>query len=148
MSDYGRKIVIDLAFEDTLGEVSRAIREEGLHTLARIDVREHFHSDLAHELRQYMLVQAWYPQAAIETVQRDLDAAAFLPATFAVYELADGETAVLATEPFGQVASDSGWRQDVSPLAALADRESTRVARVLARLERNVAARRAAVDAA
>src|SRR5574342_1276655 len=42
MNDYGRRIVIDMDFEAAVGAVSRAIREEGLQTLARIDVRDHF----------------------------------------------------------------------------------------------------------
>jgi hypothetical protein len=46
MNAYGQYVVIDSGFETVLGDVSRAIREEGLQTIARIDVRDHFWRDL------------------------------------------------------------------------------------------------------
>ena len=36
-----------------------------------------------------------------------------LAATIAVYELADGETAVVAAEPFGPLLMDGAWRAAV-----------------------------------
>jgi hypothetical protein len=59
-----------------------------------------------------------------------------LPATIAVYELADGETAVVAAEPFAPMLEDRGWRESAPALAALADEESQALARALERLER------------
>jgi uncharacterized protein (DUF302 family) len=135
MSDYDRRIVIDLGFETVVGEVSRAIREEGLQTIARIDVRDHFWRDLGHDFRQYFLIQAWSPELALEALQHDLDVGTIVPATFAMYELADGQTAVVAREPFSPLTADPEWRRAAPELAAIAHREAERVARVLARLQ-------------
>lgn len=147
MNDYGRRIVVDLGFEAALGEASRAIREEGLQIIARIDVRNQFWRDVGHDFRQYFLLEAWSPELALEAFRRNLDVGIVLPTTFAIYELADGKAAVVAKEPFSPFADDSQWRRDDPTLAALADRESERVARTLERL-RQASSRRGAVSPA
>jgi uncharacterized protein (DUF302 family) len=116
-NEAGRCIVVDMDFETAIAEVSRAIRDEGLQTLARIDVRDEFWRDLRKDFRRYYLIEAMAPELAFETLRSDLDAGVVLPMPFAVYELADGETAVIAKEP-------------ATP------RERDRVVNVFARLER------------
>lgn len=46
MNDYGRRIVIDRGFEAAVDDVSRPVREEGMQTIARIDVRDAFWHDV------------------------------------------------------------------------------------------------------
>ncbi len=133
--DYGRRIVIDVAFEAALGRVNFALREEGLCALARVDVRDHFMREQRHLFRQYEIIEAWSPDLAVETLGQHLDAGVALPTRFVVYELPDGETAVLASEPLAPMAAHPQWRLDFPALAALADREAERVARVLARVQ-------------
>ncbi len=133
--DYGRRVVVDLCFELALGAVSHAIREEGLHALARIDVRDHFMRQERHLFRQYEIVEAWSPDLAIAALTHSLDAGLVLPTRFVLYELADGETAVLASEPLAPLAAHADWRAAFPDLAVLADRESNRVARVLDRVQ-------------
>jgi hypothetical protein len=58
-----------------------------------------------------------------------------LTATVAIYELADGETAIVAAEPFAPVLADPAWRMAAPELARVADRESEQVARALMRLQ-------------
>ena len=48
--------------------------------------------------------------------------------------LADGETVVVATAPIALLADEGAWREHVPALAAVADRERERIARVLDRL--------------
>jgi len=135
--DYGRRIVVDLGFESTLGQVNLALREEGLCALARIDVRDHLMREQRHMFRQYEIIEAWSPDLAVETLGSHLDAGIVLPTRFALYELADGETAVLASEPMAPMAAHPQWRADFPALAAAADREAERVARVLARVQQH-----------
>jgi uncharacterized protein (DUF302 family) len=94
MVDDGRRVVIDLPFEAAVGATTAAIHREGWTILARVDVREQFKTELQHGFRQYELLEAWHPETAFEEIRRDLDAGARAPMRFAVYELADGETAV------------------------------------------------------
>lgn len=135
MTDYGRRIVVDLDFETTLGETARALRDEGLRAIARIDIRDHFRRDLARDFRQYYVIDAWSPELAIAALAHDLDAGAVLPTRVAIYELADGETAVVASEPLPPIMSDAEWQRHSPELAMLAREESRRIARVLERLQ-------------
>ena len=135
MNEYGRRIVIASGFEAVVGEVSRALREEGLQTIARIDVRDHFWRDPGHDFRRYFLIEAWSPALALEALQHDLDAGTVFPTTFAIYELADSRTVVVVRQPFSPLIADREWRQQAPAVAAVADRETERVARVLARLQ-------------
>ena len=98
MLDDGRRVVIDLPFEETVAETTRALEAEGLVVIGRLDVRNHFEIELLHEFRRYLLIEAWAPATAFDVLRRDLDAGASLPTRLAIYELADGETAVTVDE--------------------------------------------------
>jgi uncharacterized protein (DUF302 family) len=135
MSDYGRRIVVDLEFESAVAETSRLIREEGLKIIARIDVRDHFRRDLSHDFRRYLLIEAWSSKLAVDALRHNLEVGPVLPITVAIYELADGETAVVAKEPLAPYASNAAWRRDFPELAAMADEEAERTARVFAALK-------------
>jgi uncharacterized protein (DUF302 family) len=136
MTDYGRRIVIDSGFEAAVDEVSRAVRNEGMQTIARIDVRGSFWRDLARDFRRYVLIEAWSPDLAFDAVRNDLDVGTIFPATFAIYELADGETAIMAKEPLAPMAVQPDWRGHSTPdLIRIADRQTECVARVLERLQ-------------
>jgi uncharacterized protein (DUF302 family) len=132
--DYGRRIVVDLGFEAALGVVCRSIREEGLRVVARVDVRDHFWRDLGHDFRRYFLLDVWSPELAFEAIRHTLDVGGAFCTTFVVYELADGETAVVVTEHLSRLAADPDWRRRAPDLASIADRERERVSRVVARL--------------
>jgi uncharacterized protein (DUF302 family) len=134
MSDYGRRIVVDLEFETAVSDTSRLIRQEGLKIIARIDVRDHFWRDRSHDFRRYLLIDAWSSTLAVEALRHNLDVGPILPITFAIYELADGESVVVAKEPLVPYASNAAWRRDFPELAAMADEEAERVARVFAGL--------------
>jgi hypothetical protein len=58
-----------------------------------------------------------------------------LVTTIAVFELADGETALVVAEPFGGLGSNASWREANPALAALADRTCDRLARALSAME-------------
>jgi uncharacterized protein (DUF302 family) len=140
--------VVDLEFEAAVGEASHALREEGMHTIARIDVRDHFWRDIGHDFRHYLLLEAWSADLALEALRQDLDVGGALPTTFAIYELADGKAAVVASSPLLRRAADPEWRRDAPALAAIADREAGRVDRVLGRIEQRSGRRTPASPAA
>jgi uncharacterized protein (DUF302 family) len=148
MDDYGRQIVVDLPFEEAVGVFKRAVREQGLDVIARVDVRDRFRRELAHDFRRYFLFEVWSPELALEALRQDLDAGTILPTTIVMYELADGETAISAREPLLPMAAHAGWRQHAPALAAIADHEAERVARVFATLTRGAGVREATAPAA
>ena len=134
MSDYGRRIVVDARFELVVNTLNIAMRAEGMQPLAQIDVRDHFAREQSHDFRRYVLVQAWSPELAIEALRNNLDAGTMLAAVFAIYELGDGETVVVANPPLAAFADDYEWRRLFPALASLADRETQRLARVIDRI--------------
>ncbi len=151
--EVGRRVVVNVNFETALGALSRALREEGFSTLARIDVRDHFMRDQRHLFRLYEIIDAWSPEVAVQTLSRHLDVGVVLPARFAIYALSDDETAVLANDALSSMAANDAWRADFPDLAAAADVEADRLSRVLANVQRRcqrapVAARRDAKELA
>lgn len=140
MTDYGRRLIIDADFDRTLIETMRAVQLEGLDIITRFDVREHLKRHAHHECRRYVLLQVASPDLMLRALQTDIESGPFLPMTLGVYELADGETAVEATEPFPPVINDMAWRLASPALAALADKESAMLAKALGRLQHVLAA--------
>lgn len=115
MEDYGRRVVVDRPFDRAVVDVVQALQ---------------------HDFRRYVLLQAATPRVTLEALQDDLAVGAILPITVAVYELADGETAVVVSEPFAAVISEPGWRETAPHLARLADQESAQLARAVDRFQR------------
>ena len=147
MDDYGRRLVVDLSFDRALVETVQALHDEGLDVVGRFDVRDYVLHRLHHDFRRYVLLQALPSRLMLEALRQDLDVGTILPATVAIYELADGETAVVASEPFAPVLSDYAWRQAVPEMAAVGDQESQQVARALRRLQ-HLAPRQESVESA
>jgi uncharacterized protein (DUF302 family) len=131
MTEYRRRIVLDADFDVAVEAIVRGLEEEGLQVLAQVDARERMKA-AGSDLRRYVLVEAWSPDLVFEAFKRDLDVGPTLPAAIAVYELADGESMVVATEPLLSVVED--WQAQDTPLVTLAAQQTERVARALDRL--------------
>jgi len=136
MSDYGRRLVINLSFDRAIEETIHALRDEGFDMASRIDVRDYCKIVLDHDCRRYVILGALPARITVRALLEDLDVGTILPATVALYELADGETAIVVAMPFAAVLEDQAWRQSAPRLAALADEESEALARALDRLQR------------
>ena len=135
MQDYGRRVVVDLPFDRAVHETVDALQAEGLDVTARVDVSDYAQSRLHHDLRRYVLLQALPARLMMTALQLDLDAGPMLTATVAIYELADGETAIVAAEPFAPLVADPAWQLAAPALAHVADEEGEQVARALMRLQ-------------
>ncbi len=136
MDDYGRRVVVDWPFDRAVSEVERVLGAEGVRIVSRVDIGE-LAPAAHHEFRRYALLYACSPPFIVEALRRDLAFGTVAAATVAVYELADGETAVIAGEPCAAVIEEPEWRAANPELAALADDELARVARAVESLERD-----------
>lgn len=136
MRDYGRRLVIDSTFDRAVDQTIEALQREGLHIIGCVDLQDYARRKLRHDLRQYVLLQALPARLTIDALQHDLDAGTILPVTIAIYELADGETAVIAGEPFAPLLADRAWQASAPDLATIAERASRQLARALTRLQR------------
>ena len=141
MSDYGRRIVVNLDFETAVGETNRLLRQEGLKIIARVDVRDHFWGDGSHDLGRYLLIDAWSSALAADALQHNLDVGPILPITFAIYELPDGESVVVAKEPLAPYASNAEWRRDFRRARGDGRRGSRACSARVCRTERTLASR-------
>jgi uncharacterized protein (DUF302 family) len=136
MDDYGRRIILDIPFDLAVAETSQVLREEGLDIVARVDVRDYLLRTLHHECRRYVLLEALAPDLTLDALQHDPGVGPLLPVAVGVYELADGETAVVASAPLAPVLWDFGWRAATPALATIGDRASEQLAQALDRLQR------------
>jgi uncharacterized protein (DUF302 family) len=136
MQPYSRHIVIDADFDRVVVDMLKALRDEGLEIVARLDVREHFEKLLGRDFRRHLVFEVWSPDLALNAIRQDLEAGASIMTRFVVYELADGETVVATTEGLSPLIADQAYRARHPGLAVLADRERERAASVLARLDR------------
>lgn len=136
MRDYGRRLVIDSTFDRAVDLTIEALQREGLHIIGCVDLQDYARRTLRHDLRRYVLLQVLPTRLTIDALQHDLDAGTILPVAVAIYELADGETAVFAGEPFAPLLADRAWQASAPDLAIIAERESKQLARALTRLQR------------
>lgn len=107
MDDYGRRVVLDVPFQLAVAETSQLLREEGLDIVARFDVREYLVRTLHHDCRKYVLLEALAPELTLEALQHDPGIGPILPVTVGIFELADGETAVVASPPSRTLLPDT-----------------------------------------
>jgi len=135
MEDYGRRIILDVPFDQALARTSVALHHEGFDVVAIVDVRDYLAQNAHHECRRYLLLEALLPQVTLDALQHDSGIGPTLPTTIAIYELPDGETAVAASPALAPVAFDFGWRAGRPAIAAIADRAAERLARTFARLQ-------------
>jgi uncharacterized protein (DUF302 family) len=135
MDDYGRRIILDVPFEQAVTHTSHALHAEGFDVVGAVDVRHYLVQNAHHECRRYLLLEALLPQVTLDALQHDSGIGPMLPTTIAIYELPDGETAVTASPALAPVAFDFGWRAGRPAIAAIADRAAERLARTFARLQ-------------
>ena len=118
MEDYGRRIILDIPFEQAVTQTSHALHAEGFDVVATVDVRHYLARSAHHDCRRYLLLEALLPQVTLDALQHDSGLGPMLPTTIAIYELADGETAVAASPALAPVAFDLGWRAGRPAIAA------------------------------
>jgi uncharacterized protein (DUF302 family) len=125
--DYGRRIVLDTSFEGGVVATTDALLLAGFQIAARVDVREELRRTLHHDCRRYTLLVVYAPETMLKVLLLDLAAGPALPVTVAVYELVDGEVAVVIPSPFEALSNDLNWRKAQPALAQCADDEAVRL---------------------
>lgn len=126
--EYGRRVVVDAPFEETVERVRAAFAEEGFGVLTEIDVQATLKAKLDRDLERYLILGACNPALASRALDADRTIGLLLPCNVVVREEGD-RTVVDALDPLmmaeltglpevQQVADEAGDRIDRA-LAAL-----------------------------
>jgi uncharacterized protein (DUF302 family) len=136
MNAYGRRVTVNMPFDVANDELLNALQDRGVARLGHTDVDDFLTRTVHHDFRRYAWFEVAIPDVVLDALRDDLCVGAVLPTTIALFEVADGQTVVVVSEPFAALGSDAGWRREHPRLAALADRTCDRLGRVLMDLER------------
>jgi uncharacterized protein (DUF302 family) len=136
MNDTSRCIVLDAPFEASVNATLDAVRAEGFDVASTLDMRQYLARNVHHDCRRYLLLNLLLPQVTLEALQFDPELGPVLLTTIVIYELPDGEAALVARPSLAPVLTDAGERAASHVLADLADRAAERLARALDRLRK------------
>ncbi len=96
--DFTRRIELDIGYEEAIGRVTAALKEQGFGVLTEIDVRQTLKDKLDVDVDAQIILGACNPQLAHRALQIDPRIAALLPCNVVV-RTDNGRTVVEALDP-------------------------------------------------
>jgi len=96
--DFTRRIELDTTYDDTIGRVTDALKDQGFGVLTEIDVRQTLKDKLDVDIEPQVILGACNPQLAHRALEIDPRVAALLPCNVVVRTEA-GRTVVEALDP-------------------------------------------------
>ncbi len=122
---------LPLAFNDAVGRVKEALKQEGFGILTEIDLRAAFHEKLGREFRPYAILGACNPPLANQAVSADPAVGLLLPCNVTVESVGEQRTMVRLTNPEALLATAVGTSPALAGVARDASERMTRVASTL-----------------
>ena len=122
---------LPLAFNDAVGRVKDALKQEGFGILTEIDLRAAFHEKLGREFRPYAILGACNPPLAFSAVSADPAVGLLLPCNVTVESVGEQRTIVRLTNPEALLATVVGTSPALAGVARDASERMTRVASTL-----------------
>ena len=95
---YGLTRQLSVSYEEAVGRVKEALKEEGFGVLTEIDVKDTIRQKLGKEFRKYDIIGACNPPLAHRALEAELQVGLLLPCNVVVYEDGDSTT-VAAFDP-------------------------------------------------
>ena len=99
VKNYAFSTVLDTSYDDAVGKVTDALKEEGFGVLTEIDVKGTLKEKLNKEFRKYVILGACIPSYAHRSLEVDLDAGLLLPCNVIVYETDNHKAYIAAINP-------------------------------------------------
>lgn len=103
LSSYGITTTIALPYEEAVGKVKEALKEEGFGVLSEIDVKATLKQKLGIDTEKYVILGACNPPLAHRALGADPFVGLLLPCNVIVFEK-DGKSVVSAIDPIAMMA--------------------------------------------
>lgn len=130
----GFDVELPLAFNDAMGRVKDALKQEGFGILTEIDLQAAFREKLGREFRPYVILGACNPPLAFSAVSADPSVGLLLPCNVTVESVGAQRTTVRLTNPEALLASTALVRStELAIVARDAHERMVRVRDVLTR---------------
>ena len=113
--DYGMTVTLDLAYEQAVPAVKRALQEQGFGVLTEIDARATMKEKLGADMEPYLILGACNPQLAHQALDVDRRIGLLLPCNVVVRAEGENRTIVSALDP--QIMVTIPEREDLRPVA-------------------------------
>lgn len=95
---YGLTRQLSVPYDEAVGRVKAALKEEGFGVLTEIDVKDTIRQKLGKEFRRYDIIGACNPTLAHRALEAELQVGLLLPCNVIVFEDGDSTT-VAAFDP-------------------------------------------------
>lgn len=118
-------------FDDALGRLTTALKEEGFGVVSDIDLQATFKAKLSVDFRRYRIIGACNPGLAHRAVSQDPRIGVLLPCNVVLYETDQGKVVVGAVDPMQTL----GGHAHGDALAPVAAEVRGRLERVVARMQ-------------
>jgi uncharacterized protein (DUF302 family) len=132
--NLGFEVELPLAFNDSVGRVKEALKQEGFGILTEIDLRAAFHEKLGREFRPYVILGACNPPLAFSAISADPAVGLLLPCNVTVDAIGEQRTIVRLTNPEALLATAALGNS--AELAGVARDARERMSRVTGALKR------------
>lgn len=99
----GITVALPLSFDEAIGAVTAALKEQGFGVLTEIDVRATLKKKLDVDFRPYTILGACNPPLAHRAVSADLMVGLMLPCNVVVWDNGDGSVTISAINPMAAI---------------------------------------------
>ena len=128
-TSIGRSVRLNLDFQETLSQVTAALKAEGFGVLTEIDVKETLKKKLDVDFPPYKILGACNPPLAYRALQTAPEVGLLLPCNVVVSAVEDGVTEVSLVDPLAMLGVLA--YPDLRPVAEDAAARLDRVAEAL-----------------